>query len=297
MMEKIGFIGVGLMGAPIVARMLEKHIPVRVYDTNPDAMAAMKALGAELGTSIRDIADDAEIVFACLPTADICRKVAFGPEGAASGKHLKLYVETSTLGGTVAMEFSEKFKELGIAYLDTPVVGGSVAVADGTLGVLCAGPLAAFERAKFALEAFAGRLFYLGENAGMAQAGKVVNNAVAYAAYLATCEAVALGMKAGLTMETAIAIINQGSGANFFTERVFPNFMMKGRFDGTGAIEIGVKDVKYFLEEAHRLNVETPMADHTAAVQHRVLESGPAGRDTMTMFHFFTDLMGLPRQG
>ena len=80
--------------------------------------------------------------------------------------------------------------------LDSPVVGGTVAVAAGNLGVLAAGPKEAFERAKFALESFAGRLFYMGEHAGMGQAGKVVNNAVAYAALLATCEAVSVRSRA-----------------------------------------------------------------------------------------------------
>jgi 3-hydroxyisobutyrate dehydrogenase-like beta-hydroxyacid dehydrogenase len=295
-MERVGFIGVGIMGGAIAAQMLKKGVPVMAYDRNPEALEKLQALGGEIASSIRQVVDENEIVFACLPTADICRNVALGPEGVAGGAKVKIYIETSTLGGAVAIEFAEALEKYGIAYLDSPVVGGGVAVEAGTLGVLAAGPKAAFERAKFALDSFAGRLFYLGEKAGMGQAGKVVNNAVAYAAWLATCEAVAVGMKAGLDMETAVAIINQGSGANFFSQRVFPNYMMKGKYDGTGAIEIGVKDVKYFLEEAKRLDVPTPMASHVSALQHIVLESGEPGRDTMTMFHYFTDLVGLPRQ-
>jgi len=296
-MERVGFIGVGIMGGAIAKRMMENAVPVLAYDKDQAALARLQALGADIASSIRDVVDQTEIVFACLPTADICRQVALGPDGVAGGTKIKIYIETSTLGGKVAIEFAEALEPFGITYLDSPVVGGGVAVAAGTLGVLTAGPRAAFERAKFALDSFAGRLFYMGEKAGMGQAGKVVNNAVAYAAWLATCEAVAVAMKAGLDMETAIAIINQGSGANFWSQRVFPNYIMKGNFGGTGAIEIGVKDVKYFLEEAERLQVPTPMAHEVSALQHRVMEAGEAGRDTMTMFHYFTDLAGLPRQG
>jgi 3-hydroxyisobutyrate dehydrogenase-like beta-hydroxyacid dehydrogenase len=296
-MEKVGFIGVGMMGGGIAARMLENGVPVLAYDRNPETLGALVAKGAEPAGSVRDIVDTTEIVFACLPTANVCRDVALGPQGVAGGAKVKIYIETSTLGGAVAIELAEALKAHGITMLDSPVVGGTVAVAAGNLGVLAAGPKEAFERAKFALESFAGRLFYMGEHAGMGQAGKVVNNAVAYAALLATCEAVSVGMKAGLDMETAIAIINQGSGANFFSQRVFPNFIMKGKFDGTGAIEIGAKDVKYFLAEAARLGVEVPMASAVSALQHRVLEAGPAGRDTLKTFHFFSDLAGLPRQG
>jgi 3-hydroxyisobutyrate dehydrogenase-like beta-hydroxyacid dehydrogenase len=296
-MERVGFIGVGMMGGAIAERMLKNGVPVLVYDRSPDAVARLKAAGADVAASVREIVDQTEIVFACLPTVKICKDVAFGEGGVSGGSKVKIYIETSTLGGGAAIDIAEGLAKEGITMLDSPVVGGTVALEKGTLGVLAAGPKDAFERAKFALESFAGKLFYLGDKAGMGQAGKVVNNAVAYAALLATCEAVALGMRAGIDMETAVGIVNQGSGANFFSQLVFPNFILQGKFGGTGAIEIGQKDVKLFLEEAQRLGVETPMASHVSALQGRIVDAGEAGRDTLETFHFFSDLVGLPRQG
>lgn len=296
-MEKVGFIGVGMMGGAIAMQMLKKDIPVLAYDRNPEALEKLKVAGADIATSIRDVVDQAEIVFACLPTVAVCKAVAFGPDGVSGGSRIKIYIETSTLGGEAAIAIADGLADHGITMLDSPVVGGTVALENGTLGVLTAGPTYAYERARFALESFAGRLFHLGEKAGMGQAGKVVNNAVAYAALLATCEAVALGMRAGIDMETAIGIINQGSGANFFSQLVFPGFILQGRFSGTGAIEIGQKDVKLFLEEANRLGVETPMARSVSALQGLVVDAGEPGRDTLETFHYFTDLLGVPRQG
>jgi 3-hydroxyisobutyrate dehydrogenase-like beta-hydroxyacid dehydrogenase len=291
--ERVGFIGVGLMGGGIAARMMEKGIPVIAYDKSPDVLARMRDKGADVAASVRDVVDEAEIVFACLPDAKVSTAVALGPDGVASGKKVRIYVENSTLGGAAAIALSDALAQKDIAFLDTPVVGGTVALEVGTLGVLCSGPKPAFERTKFALDAFAGKLFYLGEKPGAAQAAKVMNNAVAYAAFLATCEAVAMGLKAGLDIETAVAIINQGSGANFFSQRVFPDYIVKGKFEGTGAIEIGVKDVKLFLEEAKRLQMPTPMATETSALQVKVAEAGTPGRDTMTVFHYFCDLAGI----
>ena len=296
-MQQVGFIGVGAMGGAIATCLLKKGVPVLAYDRNPTVLAALQQKGATPAASVRDVVDQAEIVFACLPTVDICKAVAFGPGGVAEGTNVEIYIETSTLGGAAAVEIAEGLAKHGITLLDTPVVGGTMAAEAGNLGVLTAGPPEAFERAKYALEAFAGRLFYLGANAGMGQAGKVVNNAVAYACVLATCEAVSLGLKAGLDMETAVAIINQGSGANFFSQRVFPGYIMQNKFDGTGAIEIGLKDVKLFLEEAGRLHMQTPMAASVSSLQKQIIESGPPGRDTLTIFHYFTDLAGLPRFG
>ncbi|MCS6946800.1 MAG: NAD-binding protein [Steroidobacteraceae bacterium] len=128
----------------------------------------------------------------------------------------------------------------------------------------------------------------------MGQVGKVIANAVSYAAFYATMEAVAVAMKAGIDIQTAIDIINQGSGANFHSQKTFPAYIIPGRFEGSGAVEIGVKDVGYFLAEAQRLGAETPMAAHTVKVGQRGVAAGAPGRDTMTLFHFFCDLAGVP---
>jgi len=296
-MDKIGFIGVGAMGGAIAKRLIDKGFAVIAYDRNAEALMAMEAAGAEIAADVRTIADAAEIVFACLPNAEICRAVALGPDGVAGGGRVRIYVELSTIGGDAAIEIADALAARGVTLIDAPVVGGTVALINGTLGMLAAGPKDAFARAKPALEAFAGRLFYLGEKAGMAQAGKVMSNAVSYAAVLSTCEAIGVGMRAGIDLETAVAIINQGSGANFFSQQMLPATVLKGVFHGTGAIETGQKDVKLFLEEARRMGLETPMASAVSALQKRVVESDVPGRDTMTYVHFFTDLAGLPRLG
>jgi 3-hydroxyisobutyrate dehydrogenase-like beta-hydroxyacid dehydrogenase len=295
-METVGFIGVGAMGGAIAARMIKHGVSVLAYDTNPAILAGMKAKGASIAASTREVVNTTEIVFACLPTADICRAVALGPGGVSEGSKVKIYVELSTMGGAAAKELSAALAAKGIAYIDSPVVGGVIAAEAGNLGSLNAGPKAAFERIKPYMEAFAGRVFYLGEEPGMAQVGKVVNNAVGYASLYASFEAVAVGLKAGIDIQTLVDIINQGSGANFHTQRIFPNYIIPGKLEGTGAIEIGVKDVKCFLEEARRLNAKTPMADNTSKVSVQVAESGPAGRDTMQGFHYFCDLAGVPRR-
>ena len=296
-MESVGFIGVGAMGGAIAARMIQHGVPVLAYDNNPQVLAAAVSRGAAGATSNRDIVDQCEIVFACLPNADVCRAVALGKGGVIEGSKVKIYVDTSTIGGVASVELSDALAKRGITFLDSPIVGGVIACDSGTLGVLTAGPKSAFERVKSMLDAFAGRVFYLGEKPGMAQVGKVVNNAVGYASLYASFEAVAVGLKAGIDIETLVGIINQGSGANFHTQRIFPAYIIPGKFAGTGAVEIGVKDLKCFLEEARRLNAETPMANAVTAVGIKAAESGPAGRDTMTLFHYFCDLAGVPRRG
>jgi 3-hydroxyisobutyrate dehydrogenase-like beta-hydroxyacid dehydrogenase len=296
-MEQVGFIGVGMMGGAIAARMVANGVPVLAFDTNSDMLGAAKARGVSIAKSAREVVDLAEVVFACLPAAKISQAVATGPGGVIEGAKVKIYADMSTIGGATSMAISDALARRGIAFVDCPVVGGVIAAESGNLGVLASGPKAAFERIKPALDACAGRVFYLGEKAGLAQVGKVVNNAVGYASLYASFEAVAVGLKAGIDIETLVGIINQGSGANFHTQRIFPAYIIPGKFSGTGAVEIGVKDLKCFLEEARRLGTTTPMADSVAALGQRAAESGPPGRDTMTLFHYFCDLAGVPRRG
>ena len=296
-MDQVGFLGVGAMGGAIAARLLQNGVPVLAYDPNPEVLDRARARGAATAESVRDVVNRVEVVFACLPNAQICRQVALGPAGVVEGSKVRIYVDTSTIGGSTSVEISDGLAVRGIVFLDSPVVGGVIAAESGSLGVLVAGPQAAYARVKPVLEAFAGRTFYLGEKPGMAQVGKVVNNAVGYAALYATFEAVAVGLKAGIDIETLVGIINQGSGANFHTQKIFPAYIIPRKFEGTGAVEIGVKDLKCFLEEARRLHAETPMADAVTAVGVRAAESGPPGRDTMTLFHYFCDLAGVPRRG
>jgi 3-hydroxyisobutyrate dehydrogenase-like beta-hydroxyacid dehydrogenase len=296
-MQTIGFIGVGIMGGAISSRLMERGYSVLAYDRNAQVLDQACAGGAKRAASIRDVVDGAQIVFACLPSPEISRAVALEEGGVLEGRDVKIYVDLSTLGGDTAVKISEALSKKGITYIDSALVGPVIALAAGTLGVLAAGPRAAFERIKPILESFAGKVFYLGEEIGRAQVAKVVANAVSYAGLFASFEAVAVGLKAGIDMESLVAIINQGSGSNFHTQKIFPAYIIPGRFEGTGAVEIGVKDVKLFLAEAKRLSAETPMASSVSALSVRAAESGPPGRDTMTLFHYFCDLAGVPRRG
>jgi 3-hydroxyisobutyrate dehydrogenase-like beta-hydroxyacid dehydrogenase len=296
-MQAIGFIGVGMMGGAIAARMMERGFPVLAYDNNPDSLERLAVQGAVRAASVREVVDRAQIVLACLPTPGISSTVALGKDGVIDGSAVKIYLDLSTLGGDTAVKISAALAEKSIAYIDGAVVGPVFAVNAGTLGVLAAGPKAAFDRVNPALDAFAGRVFYLGEQIGRAQVAKVVANAVSYAGLYASFEAVAVGLKAGIDIESLVGVINQGSGANFHTQKIFPNYIIPGRFEGTGAVEIGVKDVQLFLAEARRLNAQTPMADSVSALSVRAAESGPPGRDTMTLFHYFCDLAGVARRG
>lgn len=295
--ETCGFIGVGVMGGTITRRLLAAGRKVVAYDVSEAARGEIAAAGGEVAGSVREVADACELVFACLPNPEISKAVAFGPDGVIGAARMKIYAEVSTLGGETIIEIADQLGAAGVDVLDSPIVGSTLAVEQGNAGVLVSGAKTAFERVRPWFETYGGRVFYLGPEPGAAQAAKVMNNAVAYACVLATCEALALGSKSGIDMETALAIINQGSGANFFSQRVAPAFYPRGVYEGIGALQTGVKDLGLFLDEARRLDVPTPMADGVSELMTRVWQAGEPRRDMLQAIHYFTDAAGLERGG
>ena len=200
-------------------------------------------------------------------------------------------------GATRRSKSRKGLAERGITYIDGAVVGPVFAIQAGTLGVLAAGPKAALSASELSSSPSPVEVSTWAEKSEERKSRKSSRTPSATRDLLASFEAVAVGLKAGIDMESIVAIINQGSGSNFHTQKIFPAYIIPGRFEGTGAVEIGVKDVKLFLEEASRLDAKTPMAASVSALQVSAAESGAPGRDTMTLFHYFCDLAGVPRRG
>ena len=114
MSERVGFIGLGAMGGAIAARLLQRGIDVLGFDIDAGAADRLRCRGGAVASSPREIADKCEIVFACLPTPEICQAVALGPGGVAGGSSVRIYAETSTIGGEVVRQMATGLKAAGV---------------------------------------------------------------------------------------------------------------------------------------------------------------------------------------
>jgi 3-hydroxyisobutyrate dehydrogenase-like beta-hydroxyacid dehydrogenase len=141
----IGFIGLGNMGYPMGRRLIEAGHRLVVFDTSGQMISRMTALGATAAFSPREIADRVETVFASLPTPDVVFTVATGPDGVASGKKVRRFVDLSTAGSRMAIRISDALKLHDIVQIDSPVSGGVGGAEKGTLAVMVAGQRADYE--------------------------------------------------------------------------------------------------------------------------------------------------------
>ena len=265
MAETLGFVGLGAMGGPMVRRLLDHGYGVVAYDLDTAALSRAAERGAEKGQSAADVASRAEIVLVSLPTPDVVRRVALGEKGIAEGSKAKVYIDLSTTGPKVAAEVAEGLSKKGITPMDAPVSGGIAGAEKGTLAVMVSGDKATWERVRPILEIIGKNAFFVGEGAGQGQTMKLINNMLSATAMAVSCEAFAMGAKAGLDPDIMVDVINAGSGANTAVRDKFPKAVLTRTFDFGFRTELMYKDVKLCLEEAETLGV--PMWVANAAKQ------------------------------
>jgi 3-hydroxyisobutyrate dehydrogenase-like beta-hydroxyacid dehydrogenase len=254
-METIAFLGCGAMGAPIAERLIDAGNKVRVFDPRAEAMAPLVRRGGIATTSPREAVTGVEIAFACLPTPEVSRAVAFGADGVNGVKDLRTYVEMSTIGSKAIKAIATELAKSNITVLDAPVSGGPRGARAGTLATMVSGDRAAFDRAKPLLDTLARNVFYMGPQPGLAQVTKVANNMISAAGMVASFEAAALAVKAGVDARTFIDTVNASTGRNTATSDKFPASILTRSFDYGGKLGTMYKDVSLCLEEARDLKV------------------------------------------
>ncbi len=251
----LGFVGVGRMGSHMARRLASVGHKVVVYDSDARALQRATEFGANAAHSPADVASQAEIVMASLPTPDIVKSVALSEEdGLIAGSRIKVFIDLSTTGPRVASEVALGLEERGIIAVDAPVSGGPAGAEKGTLAVMVSGPTRLSDELTPIL-CVIGKVFWVGEKAGLGQTMKLCNNLLSAAAIAITSEALVMGTKAGLDPAIMLDVINAGSGRNTATADKFPRCVLPRKFDFGFATELLYKDVRLCLEEGERLEV------------------------------------------
>lgn len=283
MSELLGFVGTGNLGGAIVSALLKAGFAVAIFDTDAAAMAKLEEQGAKPVSSARAVGDAAAIVFACLPTPEVCQQVALAPDGVTAGKAIDVYVETSTLGMAAIDAIAAGLAARKIQFLDNPVVGGGggSGVGEGKMATITAGPREAFARVEPIWKKLTRNVFYAGEKPGLAQVCKCVNAALAITGLTIACEAMVMGAKAGIDPKLLLDIVNAGSGRNVTTEERFARTVLARNFAGN-SMRIMSKDMKLYAETAHALGVPALVGSNIADIWNAA-----ASRDVQHLVQFF----------
>jgi 3-hydroxyisobutyrate dehydrogenase len=252
---ELGYIGLGAMGGALARRLMLSQ-KLRVLDLRPDVVADFAKDGAVPAQDGASLARECDIIMLCLPRSADVRTAIFGPGGLIEGLEPGKIIVDQTSGDpdetrAMAAELAEK----GITFIDAPVSGGPDGATAGTIAIMAAGPMDAFETVKPFFESISPNVFHCGD-IGNAHVLKLVNNTIAACCRVATLEAVAMGRKYGLSLEKMTEVINKSSGRNGATERMLPK-MIEGEPSSKFALALMLKDVS--LATQLGINCGAPM--------------------------------------
>ena len=248
----VGLVGLGAMGAHFASRLLDAGHALAIFDTRPEVLAPHAERGARVCASATAVADAAAAVLVSLPTPDVVRAVA---HELRDGAAMRTYVDLSTTGPVVAAEVAAMLGAAGIACLDAPVSGGVAGAEAGTLTVMAAGEAEVFARVKPVLDALGRNVVLVGAEPGQGQLAKVLNNLLSASAIAITAEALALGVRGGLSARTLLDVLNASSGRNTASADKFPKHVLPRTFGAGFRMELMNKDVQLCLAEAQRQGV------------------------------------------
>jgi 2-hydroxy-3-oxopropionate reductase len=261
-MAKVGFIGLGVMGAPMAANLQQGGHQLFVHDRNP-APSGLIENGATLCESGNAVAQQADIVILMVPDTPHVESVLFGENGVASGLRAnQIVVDMSSISPIATKEFARKINELGCQYLDAPVSGGEVGAKAASLTIMVGGSQAIFDKVKPLFELMGKNITLVGGN-GDGQTTKVANQIIVALNIQAVSEALLFASKAGADPVKVRQALMGGFAASRILE-VHGERMIKRTFDPGFRIELHQKDLNLALQGAKALGVSLP---HTASAQ------------------------------
>ena len=219
---KIGFIGTGTMGQPMLGNLVKKGFAVTAYDVVPAALDAAARLGAERAGSVREAAADCDLVITMLPSSANVETVYLGEGGIIEAPSAgRLCVDMSTIDPGTSQRVAARLKEHGIRFLDAPVSGGVNGATAGTLAIMVGGDVSDLAEARPALAAMGANIIHVG-GIGAGEVAKLCNNLISGSALIAVAEAFRIGEAFGVDPQILTNVIAKSSGATWVMEHMHP---------------------------------------------------------------------------
>lgn len=256
-MERVGFIGLGIMGRGMAANLLKAGFPITVWNRTIARMDELVAQGAHAGANPADVAVRSDIIIVCVSDTPDVQTVVLGDQGVIHGARPgSLLIDCSTISPQATQEIAKALAQNGVYMLDAPVSGGSEGAAKGTLSIMVGGADEQFERALPVFKAMGKTVTHVG-GPGAGQTVKLVNQVLVVGNCLAMCEALMLAQAGGVDLQKTYDAISQGAaGSWMFTNRA-PQIIRRDWRPGF-TIDLQEKDLRLVMDAADQFGVPLP---------------------------------------
>ncbi|MFJ7405287.1 MULTISPECIES: 2-hydroxy-3-oxopropionate reductase [unclassified Lysinibacillus] len=285
MKKKLGFIGLGIMGAPMVRNLLKKGNEVTVFDLNTIAVEMLAKEGAKIATSGKGVALTSDVVITMLPKGRQVQQAIFGEHGVMEGaREGMVIIDMSSVTPVESKEMYELSAKQGVHFLDAPVSGGEPKAIDGSLTIMVGGKEEVFESVKGILGDMGNNIVLVGES-GSGSTAKLANQIIVNLNIAAISEALVFATKAGINVEKMYQAIRGGLAGSTVMDAKTP-MILDRNFKAGGRVDINLKDINNVMHTAHELAVPLPLSaqlleifyslkangmetlDHASIVQH-----------------------------
>jgi 3-hydroxyisobutyrate dehydrogenase len=291
--RRIGFLGLGTMGAAMAANLARAGFEVTAWNRSPGRAPELDDLGVRRSATPADVARDVDALVICVSDTPDVQAVLFGQDGVADGARQGfLVVDCSTISPSDTRDFAARLRERGVALVDAPVSGGSEGAQKATLTIFCGGEAADVERARPILEAMGKTITHVGPS-GAGQAVKAVNQVILAGTYLGVAEGIVLASKAGLDVSQVVEALGGGAAQSWVlanrSERMRVNDYPLGF-----KVALHRKDLGIALGLAHEMGAELPVAALAAEFETELIGRGHADDDMSALARVIRERSGMP---
>ena len=289
----LGVVGLGSMGYGAAVSAMKRGVATFGLDSSAAARERFAAAGGQLAASLQELAARCDVVQVLVVNAAQTEAVLFGEQGLATTLRPGAVVITSaTVDPTLPPQWEAKLAERGIHLIDGPVSGGAKKAADGQMTVMASGTPEAFAAAGAVLDAIAGKVYRLGDKAGIGSTVKMVNQHLAGVHIATACEAMALGMRAGADPASLYEVICNSAGMSWMFQNRVPH-ILEGDYTPLSSVNIFVKDLGIVLDAARKLAFPLPLAAAAHQLYLATAAAGHGNEDDAAVVKFYAALAGL----
>ena len=285
---KIGFIGLGIMGRPMVKNLLLAGAEVIVSDLNQEAVKDVVAAGGKEG-SYAEIGAQCDKIIIMVPNGAITKAILFGENGVASTiQPGSIVCDMSSVTPVESRECYTKLKEIGVGFLDAPVSGGEPGAVAGTLAIMAGGEQAHFDAMKECFDILGSSALLIGDS-GSGSVAKLVNQIIVNNTIAVVSEAFVFAAKAGVDCEKVYGAIRGGLAGSAVLDAKIP-MILERNFKPGGPIRINHKDIKNVVETAHTIDVPIPYTAQLYEILQTLKLHGHMGDDHGGIVQYFEAL-------
>jgi 2-hydroxy-3-oxopropionate reductase len=277
-MTTVGFIGLGIMGAPMAANLVAAGHEVTGYNRSPAKVAALVERGAKGASTVAEAVRGADVVITMLPDSPDVLDVVTGEDGVLAHSHPgQLLVDMSTIRPEVSRQVAEAAAAKGVKALDAPVSGGEAGAVEGKLSIMVGGDAEAFGAARPVLEAMGTTIVHVGPS-GSGQTVKAANQLIVAGNIQLLAEAVVFLERSGVDLERSIEVLGGGLAGSTVLNRKAPN-MIKRDFTPGFRLELHHKDLGIVTTAAREAGVVIPLGAAAAQLVGAMVARGDGGLD------------------